>query len=145
MLNENETRLSVQMLEIENHMDEREQDFRADQMIRPFFSAFGSGFDYRMQRLWCDLTDENRVPQAQAHASMIRERIEALRDELASRGFSQEAKSLDIVFGGIDLLEKVMSRESPSRSDQDEFDLIFDGLAKRVEEAKSSVSTLAGC
>ena len=142
ILNENETRLSVQMLEIENKMDERERAFRMEQTEHPFSSNFENGFDYLVQRLWCDLTDSSRAPQAQAHARMICERIEALRNELAKRDFQQEAKSMDIIFSGIHLLETILRRENPSRSDQDEFDLIFDGLQKRIEEAGSTIRTL---
>jgi hypothetical protein len=142
MLRDNEMRLSLQMQQIEQKMDDRERDYREEKAKQPFLSSFGTGFDYLVQRLWCDLTDESRVPQAQTHAKMIRERITALRDDLSNRGFQPESRSLDIIFSGIDLLEKILDRSSPSASDQDEFNLIYDGLEKRIRTTETMVRTL---
>src|SRR5262249_28157187 len=134
MLSDNETKLSLQMREIERKMDEMENEYRAEQAKTPLLAFLGNGFDYLIQRLWCDLADEVRVPQAQVHAQMLRDKFKALQDALSERNFPDEAKSLNIVFTGIGLLEVILAQAVHTQPDQDRFDLIYDGLEKRVRE-----------
>jgi hypothetical protein len=139
---DNEERLSRQMQFIEKTMDEQERQFRIEQAARPFSLCFGTNFDYLVQRLHCDLSDVRRLGQAQAHARMIREAIEMLEKELTDRGFESEAHSWKIVFTGLDLLEAIMSRKSSSMSTQHEFDLMFDGLEKKIDSLRADVANI---
>jgi hypothetical protein len=127
---------------IEKRMDEQEHQFRIEQAARPFALCFGNNFEYLVQRLHCDLSDEGRLGQAQAHARMIRAAIEMLEKELTERGFEREAHSWKIVFTGLDLLEAIMSRRSSSISVQHEFDLIFDGLEKNIDSLRADIADI---
>src|SRR5271170_1473147 len=49
--------------------------------------TLGPPFDYLIQRLHCDLNDEGRVGQAQAHLEMISKALDNLKKELDTRGF----------------------------------------------------------
>jgi hypothetical protein len=139
---DNEERLSQQMQLVEKRMDEQEHQFRTEQMTRPFSLCFENNFEDVLQRLWCDLSDEDRLPQAQAHARMIRKAIKMLGKEFTERGFKPEAQSLKIVFTGLDLLEVIMLRKSSSISTQHEFDLIFDGLEKNITSLRASIAAI---
>ncbi len=140
--NDNEKHLCQQMQLVENRMDEQEHKFRTEQATRPLSLCFGSNFEYILQRLHCDLCDEGRLVQAQAHAQMIRSSIISLQKELTCRGFCCEAQSLKIVFTGLDLLESIMTRNSSSITTQHEFDLIYDGLEKNILEIKTNVAAI---
>lgn len=113
-LKDNEERLAAQMECIEMKMDEEERHFRNEQAARPFCTYFENGFPYLLQRLHCDLGDVGRVPQAQSHATMIRETINGLRQELEERGFNSTMTSDHIykIFAGLDLLERRMTKAS---------------------------------
>jgi len=139
---DNQDKLSIQMLLVEKKMDEEERRFRKDQATRPLSECFGRGFDHLVQRLWTDLKNPDRLVLAQTHAQMIRETLKMLHLELTKRGFGPEAHSLKIVFKGLDLLEQIMLRESPSESTQDEFDLIYDGFKKKLSEIRGTIATL---
>ena len=108
---DNEERLSQQTQRVEATMDKQEHQFRAKHAARPFSSRFGKNFDYLLQRLHCDLKDEGRLHQAQAHAKMIREIIKTLEKELIEYGFEPEAHSWKIVFTALTCL-RPLCRES---------------------------------
>lgn len=139
---DNEDRLFTQLKAIEKKMDDLERGFRKEQSKKPLSSHFATGFKYLMQRLWCNLTDDGRVIQAQSHSAMLLKIFEGLRNDLTKRGFGAEASTLKIIFKGLGLLESIMSREPRSEEDQDEFDLIYDGLEKKVELVKKTVEQL---
>jgi len=139
---DNEELLSQQMQLVEKRMDEQEHQFRTEQAARPFSSCFGTNFEYLLERLRCDLCDDGRLYQAQAHAQMIRETIKKLEKELTGRGFEPEPRSWKIVFTGLDLLEAIMLRGSSSMSVQHEFDLIFDGLEKNIASLRASIAAI---
>jgi hypothetical protein len=136
---DNEDQLTLQMQIVEKTMDQQERQFRAEQAGRPFSSYFGNGFDYLLQRLHCDLSDEDRLVQARTHAHMIRAKMKTLEKELADRGFGPEATALQIIFTGIELLENIMGRSSWTKVTQDEFDLIYDGLEKNVHAVMANI------
>jgi len=139
---DNEEQLSQQMELIEKRMDEQEHQFRTEQAARPFSLCFGKNFEYLLQRLHCDLRDEGRLVQAQAHIRMIRKSIKALEKELVERGFEPESEALKILFKGLDKLEGIMMQDSPSISTQYEFDLIFDGLEKNILSQRANIAAL---
>jgi len=139
---DNEERLSQQMQLVEKRMDELERQFRTEQAARPFSSCFENNFEYLLQRLHCDLSDENRMIQAQSHAQTIREKMKMLEKELTERGFGPEASLLRIVFTGLDLLESIMMRNSSSASTQDEFDLIYYGLEKNIVSLIKNIAAI---
>jgi hypothetical protein len=144
ILTDNEERLALQLQVIEQKMDEEEAQFRSEHSARPFSVYFVKPFDYLMQRLQCDLHDEARLPQAQAHAAMIREKMQALQEDLKNRGFFWAAISyhMGLIFTGLDLLEKIMRRNAPSVDDQHEFDLLYDGIEKNVQQLRSFIVQL---
>lgn len=144
LLQDNEGRLAVQMQAIEKKMNEEERQFRIENAAQPFSSCFGNNFSYLMQRLHCDLSDEGRVVQAQTHAQMIRDVMKTLEDDLQKRGFTSSATShpLGVIFTGLELLEKIIGRDSPSPDNQNEFDLIFDGVEKHVGDLKKFIAEI---
>lgn len=142
--NDNEKRLALQMKNVEKAMDDKERQFRKKEALKPFSSHFGTGFQYLLQRLHCDLKDKDRLGQAQAHAVMIREKLKFLEKELAGRGFKPESHSMQILFTGLNLLEKLMERRRVNKNSQDEFDLIYDGFEKRINSLRAMVSAIDG-
>jgi hypothetical protein len=136
---DNEALLSIQMQKVEESMDEQETEFRTREAAHPLSSVFTNQFSYLMQRLSCDLTDEGRNGQAQAHARMIRGIMTAFRDDLVTRGFASEGTSyhLRLIFTGLDRLETFMKDGSPTQEQQDVFDLIYDGIEKNVGQLVS--------
>jgi hypothetical protein len=86
-LKKNEENLANQMLVVEETMDRQEREFRRGQKDRKISASLEGSFSYLLQRLHCDLSDNARVPQAQAHACMIRSIFGSLRQELNERGF----------------------------------------------------------
>jgi hypothetical protein len=112
-------------------MDEQESEFRKREALKPFSPRFGGPFSYLMQGLRCDLADKGRVGQAQSHARQIRTIVTDFREELKMRGFSSEADGYHIrlVLTGLNLLEAIMRDDCSTQEKQDEFDLIYDGIA----------------
>jgi hypothetical protein len=133
---DNEDLLSLQMREVEKRMDERENEFRIREAARPLSSIFTNQFSYLMQRLSCDLTDEGRNGQARTHARMIRDLMITFQNELVTRGFASEGTSypLRLIFTGLNRLELFMNDDCPTQEKQDEFDLIYDGIQKNVDQ-----------
>lgn len=144
ILKDNETRLGVQMLEIENKMDALELKFRTDQSTRPLSCNFGKGFDYLVQRLHCDLFDEDRLVQAQTHCGMIREILDRLKKDLDNRGFASIAPTYNFgrIFTGLGILSTIMRQDTHSETDQHKFDLVFDGVTKNVEDVLRFIDEL---
>jgi hypothetical protein len=140
-LKDNEERLAAQMECIEMKMDEEERHFRNEQAARPFCTYFENGFPYLLQRLHCDLGDVGRVPQAQSHATMIRETINGLRQELEERGFNSTMTSDHIykIFAGLDLLERRMTNASTLSNTQHEFDVVYDGVERNIDSLKDVI------
>ena len=139
---DNEQRLIQQMLLVEKTMDDQERRFRAEQATRPFSSLFEKSFGYLLERLHCDLSDENRVPQAEAHAQMIRKNMKVLENELMERGFATEATLLKVIFTGLDLLEEMLRKSARTEKAQHQFDLIYAGLEKEIISLQTSIGAL---
>ena len=139
---DNESQLAQQMVLVEKRMDEQERQFRTEGAARPFSSCFENGFEYLLQRLWCDLNDGNRIPQAETHAQMIREKMRTLEKELIEHGFVPEATLLQIIFTGLDLLEDILKQGLSSKTTQDKFDLIYDGLKKKIGSLRATLGAL---
>jgi hypothetical protein len=144
VLKDNEAQLSLQMLEIERKMDEQEKRFRAEQSKSPLASEFGQNFDYLLQRLHCDLNDEGRVGQAQAHLKMIREILDRLKSQLDTRGFGSTAITYDFgrIFSGLGLLDSIMHKEKYTEADQHMLDLVYDGIEKNIRELRNLIDDL---
>jgi len=141
---DNEERLALQLEAVEQAMDNEEARFRREQSTRPFSTVFEKPFNYLMQRLQCDLGDDARVPQAEAHAKMIREEMQTLQEDLRSRGFEWPAISyhMGLIFTGLDMLEKLLRKTPPRPNDQNEFDLVYDGLEKNVDRVRGFVKQI---
>jgi len=139
---DNEDRLARQMRAVEATMDNLENEFRAEQAAHPLSSVFGNGFNYLVQRLHCDLSDENRAIQAETHARMILERMDTLRHEFLTRGFKPEADSMRNVFTGLDILVGILTSHTSSGPSQDHFDLVYDGLSKRISSLRNVAEEL---
>lgn len=129
---DNEKGLFSQLQILEKTMDDLEKNFRHEQAKDPFSSHFSTGFDYLIKRLWCDLNNSDRLIQAQSHSQMLRKIFEGLQKDLTKRGFEPEANSLKTIFNGLTFLERIMKRDPSSKEDQDEFDLIYDGLKTKI-------------
>jgi hypothetical protein len=144
VLNDNEAQLSLQMLEIERKMDEQEQNFRAEQSKTLLASEFGQPFDYLLRRLHCDLNDDGRVGQAQAHLKMIREILDRLKEQLDTRGFGSTAITYDFgrIFTGLGLLDSIMHKEKYTEADQHMLDLVYDGIEKNIKELRNLIDDL---
>jgi hypothetical protein len=125
-------------------MDKEEERFRNEQSKHLFASNLDDKFNYLLQRLGCDLGDEGRVVQAQAHAQMIRATMVTLREALVERGFQTAATSfhLDRIVAGLGLLEGIMGRASMKSDAQLEFDLIYCGIEKNVDRLKDFVCAI---
>jgi hypothetical protein len=136
---DNEELLLLQMQNIEQKMDEQEREYRDRESKNLLLPRFGSQFSYLMQRLSCDLADEGRLVQAQFHAQEIRKIMEGFQDELAERGFSSEGITYHIrlVLTGLNRLEAFMRVDYPTQDMQDEFDLMYDGIEKNVNQIRS--------
>jgi hypothetical protein len=143
-LKDNEQQLVAQMRIIEIEMDKEEERFRNEQSKHLFASNLDDKFNYLLQRLGCDLGDEGRVVQAQAHAQMIRATMVTLREALVERGFQTAATSfhLDRIVAGLGLLEGIMGRASMKSDAQLEFDLIYCGIEKNVDRLKDFVCAI---
>jgi hypothetical protein len=144
ILKDNEDKLVLQMLAIEQMMDQEERKFRAKHKASLFMPYFGNGFPYLMQRLHCQLDDASRAIQAQTHAQMIRKRIVELQADLGSRGFGSEAIDgyIERIFAGLRLLEEIISRNSSTKDDQHKFDLLYDGIEKAIGTLRSYVAEI---
>jgi hypothetical protein len=144
VLRDNEERLVAQMLKIEAKMDDQERQFRSEHARSPLSNHLGTGFDYLIQRLHCDLDDESRVIQAKTHAGMIREKMNGLKNDLGLRGFESEATSyhLGIIFTGLKLLEELLDHRNLSSDEQEKFDLIFDGFEKNMNELSEIIDQI---
>ena len=144
ILRENETQLAVQMQRIEEKMDEKERQFRSEQAKRPFSTHFRANFDYLLQRLHCDLADEDRLFQAMSHAEMIRKAMTDLQKDLHDRELGSKATSyhLERIFTGLGLLEDIMRKSVHSPATQTEFDFLFDGFDKSMREFIALISEL---
>lgn len=144
MLKENESQLSLQMLEIEEKMDEQEQEFRNEQSKKPLGSELGRPFDYLLQRLHCDLNDDGRLGQAQTYVKMVREILDNLKRELDTRGFGSNAVTYDFgrIHTGLGILDSIMHQETHAETDQHTFDLVYDGIEKRINEVRKLVEEL---
>jgi hypothetical protein len=143
-LKDNQEQLVEQMRAVEGEMDKQEQSFRSAQLQRPVAACFDRQFAYLLQRLWCDLGDDGRVGQAQAHAEMIRETMVVLRGELKERGLETAATKLYLgrIVAGLGLLESVMGRPTKIAEDQSEFDLMHAGIEKNVNSLKVILSEI---
>ena len=87
-LADNETRLASQMAKIEAHMDSTERTFRG-KCSGDFQSSQLTGTsDYIVERMRCDLSNEGRVSQAEAHIAIIRDDVGQLEREFATRSIS---------------------------------------------------------
>jgi len=139
---ENEDHLATQMKLVESKMDNQEKAFRNSEAKRPLSAAFGTGFRYLVDRLHCDLNNEDRLIQAQGHAQRIRDVMKKLEVDLQSRDFKPELSLLPIVLTGLDLLEKIMKKQERTESAQHEFDLIFDGLRIQISQLQQSLAAL---
>jgi DNA-binding protein YbaB len=144
VLKDNEEQLVIQMQKIEAKMDDKERQFRTEQGKSSLCAQFGTGFDYLVQRLHCDLSDEPRVTQAMMHAKMIRKNMTGLQKELDDRGFSSEATSyhLRLIFTGLGLLEEIFEQRALSSDSQDKLDLLFDGFEKNMNELKAIIDEI---
>ena len=144
VLEDNEVQLSLQMREIEKKMDREEREFRAKQATKPLSSQFEQGFNYLVRRLHCDLNDDDRRPQAQTHVVMIRDRLMTLEKDLNDRGFASSATSyhLDRILTGLGILERIMQQDDHSETNQHEFDLVFVGVEKHLQNLQSLVREL---
>jgi hypothetical protein len=141
LLKDNEEHLALQMQAVEKKMDEEERQFRTRYASHFFSSLFENPFSYLLQRLHCDLTNEDRVIQALTHAKMIRDRIDSLRVDLMNRdlGSREMSDDIDRILTGIDLLERIMTERSSSKADQHELDLVYDGVVKNIAELKTAM------
>ncbi len=141
---ENEGQLIYQMLLVEKAMDDKERLFREKQSKNPLSNNFRNGFDYLLQRLWTDLSDESHVSQAKAHARMIRKAMELLETQLAERDFTSSATQhlIGVILTGLDFMESIFSKENHTQQDQNLLDLVHDGIEKNVIQLKSLVGEL---
>ena len=132
------------MQEIEKKMDDNERRFRGEQAKIPLSRNFAQGFDYLVQRLHCDLNDEDRLPQAQTHVQMIQDRLLSLRNDLEDRGFASSATAYHLghIFTGLEILEGIMGQKDRSEATQHKFDLIFDGVEKHLNNLGSLIEEL---
>jgi hypothetical protein len=132
------------MRAIETEMDRRENLFRAEQATKPFVAHFGTGFDYLVQRLRPEMDNEGRAIQATTHASMIRERVIAVRDDLNCRNLSSEATSylIAVVLDGLSLLEEMIEKGESSSKSQNQIDVIHDGLSGNIYKLKDLIDAL---
>jgi len=143
-LADNETRLASQMAKIETHMDETERSFRDNCK-----GDFGSGllaatFDYIIRRMWSDLRDEGRVPQAESHIAIIRDDVAELKREFATRSISPwwPPETEERVRVGLNELERILRGEDRCSEMQYRFDLLYDGTVKAVHELRASVRSV---
>lgn len=125
-------------------MDEKERKLRVDLSTHPFQCNFGGGWDYLLQRLWCSLADEGRRVQAGTHASMIKDRLNALRDDFKSRGFDDYAESsnIRIALRGLDELARIIDTGDASDDLQDTFALIYHGLMHHLKNVTTETYDL---
>jgi hypothetical protein len=75
---------------------------------------------------------------------MIRERIAPLCKDVSERGFgsAEICHYVERILTGLDLLARIMKRDSPSLANQHEFDLIYDGIEKNISRLKAAVSDI---
>ncbi|HZT24213.1 MAG TPA: hypothetical protein VFA57_00800 [Pseudolabrys sp.] len=144
ILKDNESQLAIQMLKIEAAMDEQERKFRSEQSKKPFSDLFGTGFDYLMQRLRPELDDEGRVVQASTHVTMIRDRINALRQELTDRGLESQAftHELSAIIDGLKLIDKMIANSDRSATSQNEIDIVCDGFGVNMNKLRERITEL---
>lgn len=141
---DNEKHLVAQMQAVEKVMDTKERKFRRKRGSPPLSDVFERGFSYLLQRLWCDLNDDNRLLQAKAHAKMLREAMEELQNDLTKRELDSEPTSLyfDRIFRGIHWLERIMKKKSFSKNDHYDFDLIYHGMKKQISKLRRNIYDL---
>jgi hypothetical protein len=144
ILRDNENRLTIQMLAIEAEMDNRERQFRSEKGRKRLGDLFGTPFDYLMQRLRPELDSEGRIVKATTHAAMIRDRVNSLMQELATRELASETFSYEIstVLDGLDLIEKMISESDRSSKSQNQIDIVCDGFAANMNKLREHVAEL---
>jgi hypothetical protein len=144
ILRDNEAQLALHMQNIETEMDEQEQKFRAEQAKRPLLDNFGTGFDYLLEKLRCDLDDETRVAQAETHVGLIREIIEKLQNDLAGREFepTDAAYHIGLIFTALDFMAQMLTKRTHSKDSQDMFYLVLDGFNKNLDDVKSIIKEI---
>lgn len=143
-LADNETRLASQMEKIEAHMDATERTFRNNCNNKFGSRLMAATYDYILQRMWCDLRDEGRVPQAESHIAIIRDDVAELKREFAGRSISawwpgETEKRIGV---GLNQLERILKGEDRCSETQCRFDLLYDGTVKSIEELRSSVHSV---
>lgn len=141
-LKDNEDGLATQVLAIEVRMDDMEREFRTAQAVRPLSACFEGGFAYLVQRLRCQLDNDDRMAQAETHAKMIREKMTELKRELATRNFtsSDTSYSMERIFKGLDLVEGIIGRDLRLPDAQFEYDLICIGIEKQLDSRRETVT-----
>jgi hypothetical protein len=141
---DNERLLGDQLRIVEAAMDNIERKFRVEQVKSLFSDSFGRGFDYLVEKLVCDLTDESKVAQALTHVRMIRDILNRLKASIEDRGFDydQAKHHFAILNIGFDLLTELLSKKNADPSDQYKLYLYFDGIEKNLRDLKSLISEI---
>ena len=144
ILHDNETQLTLQMQNIEAEMDRQERKFRAEQAKRPLSGNFGTGFSYLLEKLRCDLEDDSKVVQAEAHVKMIREIMERLQKDLAAREFepTDAAYHIDLIYTALDFMGRILVERRRSRQDQNIFYVVFDGFQRNLDQLMSTIKEI---
>jgi len=129
-LRDNEARLLIQMQNVEAEMDKQEREFRVENAKRPLSNNFGSGFDYLLEKLRCNLDDRMRVVQAETHIVLIREILKKLQEGLAIREFEPTDAAYHIrrLYIALDFMAEILKKSIHAENDQLIFDVIFDGF-----------------
>lgn len=144
ILRENEDQLTIQLLAVEAEMDKREHKFRTKQAKNAFSDVLGTGFSYLVKRLRPELDDEARVIQATTHAAMIRDRINALKQELSGRNLLSQSLlyHLSALLDGLDLIEKLIAESDFSSKSQNQIDIVCDGFEAEIRDLRELVTGL---
>jgi hypothetical protein len=132
------------LMDIEAKMDAYEKAARERLAEACFAADFGAGFPYLRERLWCDLGDDGRRPQAYSHAGRIKEILAALQAKLCANGFDRHANSttFDNVLYGLDLIKNVTDDAGGATQDQRHFGLIYAGIEKHLTELIREMKSL---
>jgi len=137
-IEDNEAQLYLQMCEIEEKMAQDEREFRAMHIDNPFSKFFENGFSYTVRCLHCTLADETGIPKARSHARAVFELMTTLGSNLKNREFQSDATDLYLgqILRGVRLVETLLEGGSMDSDAQYEYDLIFYGIEKRIEDLR---------
>lgn len=139
-ISDNRKPLETQMRKISKKMDELEETFRAEFRDTPL-SDHLNNVGYLIQRLHCELNDEDRLPQAKGHAKMLRKIFEELLQTIKTKNLEEDiyVEGFEICLHGLTLIEEVLYIEEPKSENQWTLDLLFNGWELTYSHALESV------